>query len=215
MNFRKLLPLLVSAFCINIASSIVFAVTIYENSDYQGRSLILPVGRYDYPFLLANRFNDILSSMKIPQGFKVTIFADPGFRGTQQTYSSDTPFTGNPLNDKTSSISVERTILQLTESKPPSDLPLDSVAVFKEKNFTGTKMLLREGQYSAKDIGDLNDNISSLSIPKGLVVILYDQDNCKGDSIAFCAVENALSPSNLGEYFDNKISSLKIAKVSG
>lgn len=46
-------------------------IVVYEHFDYKGRSLTLPMGRYDYHYINSRGFNDIVSSMHISRGYKV------------------------------------------------------------------------------------------------------------------------------------------------
>jgi hypothetical protein len=82
-------------------------ITVYEHGDYQGRSLELGVGTYDYNFINSKGFNDQISSMKVPQGLRVEAWQhDPG-HGTKWVWTSDTHWVGD-ANDTISSIIVSR-----------------------------------------------------------------------------------------------------------
>ena len=82
--------------------------TFYENSNYGGWSVSLGEGRYDYNAMIAAGIkNDQISSVKVTEGYKVTLYNDAGFGGGAKVLLSDTTGLGN-FNDKTSSIVIER-----------------------------------------------------------------------------------------------------------
>jgi hypothetical protein len=85
---------------------------IYKGGDYSEQVQYLAPGNYDVGAL--NIGNDALSSLKVPTGLKVTLYKDAGFQNAIGTYTSDSPFVGNTINDQTSSIKVEKTIKRLT-----------------------------------------------------------------------------------------------------
>ena len=91
--------------------------TIYEHANFQGRSMALDVGRYDMRQLTIG--NDQLSSARVRQGYKLTLYQHAGFAGNTVSYTSDVSFVGG-FNDQTSSIVVEAT----SQALPPgaSDL---------------------------------------------------------------------------------------------
>ncbi len=96
--------------------------TFYVDCNYQGQSSSLGVGRYDLPQMGIP--NDSLSSIRIPNGLKVTIFEHGGFQGRSLELTSDEACLisrnkdGLNFNDVTSGIIVERT------TEPYSYLPL-------------------------------------------------------------------------------------------
>ena len=79
--------------------------TIYTDSNYGGSFQYLAPGNYDVGALKIG--NDALSSLKVPTGVKVTLYKDSGFQNAIGTYTSDSLFVGNTINDQTSSIKVE------------------------------------------------------------------------------------------------------------
>ena len=84
-------------------------VYIYQDINYGGRSASLGLGNYNLASLQAKGFrNDDLSSIKVPFGYKVTLYADDNFSGATRVITGDTSWIGNDFNDKTSSIKVER-----------------------------------------------------------------------------------------------------------
>ena len=83
--------------------------TFYENSNYGGWSVSLPEGTYNYRDIIAKGIkNDAISSLKVNSGYKVTLYNDEGFNGTSKAFTGDASYVGNEMNDKTSSIKIEK-----------------------------------------------------------------------------------------------------------
>ena len=83
--------------------------TFYENSNYGGWSISLPEGTYDYSDIIAKGIkNDAISSLKVNSGYKVTLYDNAGFNGTSKAFTGDASYVGNEMNDKTSSIKIEK-----------------------------------------------------------------------------------------------------------
>ena len=83
--------------------------TLYEHSNYGGWAVSLEEGLYDYKDILAKGIvNDQISSLRVSDGYKVTIYDDEGFKGKSKEFTSDASYVGDEMNDKTSSIIIEK-----------------------------------------------------------------------------------------------------------
>ena len=76
---------------------------VYTDSEYQGFAQMLSLGRYNWGEIQ----NDVISSVKVTAGRKVTFYSDVNFSGQTKTFTANTPYVGNDFNDRTSSIVVE------------------------------------------------------------------------------------------------------------
>lgn len=91
----------------------VTGVMLYEHCDYnagaQGYAVQLTKGSANLGGLEARGFkNDSLSSIKIPAGWKVTLYKDDNFKGTAKVlYGNNSCLSGISFNDVVSSIKVE------------------------------------------------------------------------------------------------------------
>jgi hypothetical protein len=84
-------------------------VIVYEHCNYQGRSLELGVGTYDYNFINARGFNDIISSIKVSPGLKAVAWEHNPGGGRQWTFDNDNACIVNVgANDTISSIIVSK-----------------------------------------------------------------------------------------------------------
>jgi hypothetical protein len=139
------------------------AVTIYEHSNYGGSSLRMPPGSYDLMDLAIG--NDVLSSLKVPAGFRATLHRHANFEGDTVSYTTDAASVGS-FNDQTSSIVVEA-----------------GVALYEHRDFGGRAHTLLRGRYpDPTGINMLNDIVSSVRVPLGMAVTLFEHVNFTGAS---------------------------------
>ena len=83
--------------------------TFYEHSNYGGWSVSLGEGSHNYSDIIsAGIKNDAISSIRVSSGYKVTIYNDADFKGDKKKFTSDASYVGDDLNDKTSSIKIEK-----------------------------------------------------------------------------------------------------------
>jgi len=85
-------------------------VKVYSDCGFQGVVVELLLGHYNIVQLSdMGIMNDVLSSITIPEGLKVTIYEDESFGGSSKTFSSSVDCLKRiGFNDKTSSIIVKR-----------------------------------------------------------------------------------------------------------
>ena len=82
-------------------------VTVYSDMNYGGYAVGLPLGEHDMAALAAyGIINDDISSLKVPSGYKVTLYDNSGFGGDSRTYTSDASYVGDDFNDRCTSIKV-------------------------------------------------------------------------------------------------------------
>jgi hypothetical protein len=79
-------------------------VTFYQDCDYKGNATEL--GKGTYRVLPNNLTNDAISSVKVPNGLKVTLYEHGDLKGKTLVLTSDTKCLNSEYNDKTSSIEI-------------------------------------------------------------------------------------------------------------
>ncbi|PTX43039.1 beta/gamma crystallin [Christiangramia gaetbulicola] len=84
----------------------------------------------------------------------------------------------------------------------------DYITVYKDCDFKGSSSRLYIGQYGFRDLGVGNDQISSIDIPRGMRVIVYQDDGFRGGSEEFEGSQTCLSGS-----WNDKISSLRVERI--
>jgi hypothetical protein len=76
-------------------------ICIYDGANYTGAHLCGPAGTSNS--MLVGFWNDRISSLKISGGAHVKLCQNPNYLGFCNTFSSDIPMLGGPLNNKASS----------------------------------------------------------------------------------------------------------------
>lgn len=170
--------------------------TLFEDCQYGGRKFFLEPGSYRlYNMKIGN---DRLSSLQVPQGIKVTLYADDNFRGNARTVTTNMPCLDSGWNDITSSIVVEAT--------GPVYNANDYVVFYNDCYERGFSRTLRPGTYTGYDLGNMKYNISSFRIYGNLQVKVYtNNENASGYNTIFTASQNCLSSN-----FNDRIGSLVI-----
>jgi len=128
------------------------SLIIIYRGDFTGTSQQLGPGRYAADAMGIG--NNELSSIKIPAGFRVTLFEDEAFEGRSLILTGDTRaefFLVNNFNNITSSMIVEA-------------IPM--VTIY-EGDYTGTSKSLEPGKYTIEKLGIGNDDLSSVRVPPG------------------------------------------------
>ena len=186
----------------NRASSVIvergaaFAgVTLHESDHFGGREQRLSEGTHDAATL---QFRGTISSVKVPQGLRVSLYDQPGFAGRKLVLTTHATTLGS-FNDKTASVKVEKSAAQ----------PVDGVTLFADPDYAGKQQLLPVGRYDVAQLGIADETLSSLRVPKGLTVILYEHAGFRGRSVSYSA-----DTSNVGD-FNDRTSSIVVAKAVG
>lgn len=148
-------------------------VLIYKDVYYQGSVQALYPGKYNIGDLTIG--NDTLSSLRIPSGWTVTLYADANYSGARTAMAGDVgDLIDYGFNDQTSSIVVAGT----------SDL---APVIYEGVDYSGTSQTLHPGLYNLGDLTIGNDALSSLQIPSGWSVTLYADANFGGSTLSSMA----------------------------
>jgi hypothetical protein len=166
------------------------AVTIYADRNYGGASQRLSAGRYDVNQLAIG--NDRLSSIRIPPGWSVILFAEAGFWGDALVVGRDLAFIGQTLDNRTSSILVEGPF----------------VTIHSDRGFQGSSQLLRAGKYDVNQLAIGNDRLSSIRVPHGWAATIFSEAGFWGDSLTVTA-----NSGYVGSGMDNRTSSIVVART--
>lgn len=184
-------------------------VTIYADCNYQGISKSLPAGYHNMSEL--GSLNDKVSSIKLPNGYSITLYGDPDYRGNQENFEYSIDCIQNSMNDKTSSVFIKKINNSNNgghhngnNNRPTGN----TVMIFKDCDFDGQSMELGLGYHNLRDLGSLNDKISSVYVPRGYTVTLYLDPDYKGNKRVLTVEESCLS----GTQFDDKVSSILISR---
>ena len=78
-----------------IVGVLVGGAVVYEHNNFVGRSQALDAGRYDVSALTIG--NDVISSVRVPVGWRVTLYEHAGFTGASRVLTADAPAWAAPL----------------------------------------------------------------------------------------------------------------------
>lgn len=156
-------------------------VTIFEHYGYAGKSQTLTPGKYNMGSLKIG--NDRLSSLKVPRGWKVSLYQHANFTGHVKVVTQDNPAITD-FNDQTSSIIV---------TAPKND---KTVSIFEHYGYAGKSQELTPGRYNMGSLSIGNDRLSSLKVPEGLRATLYQHGNFQGATRTYTKDNPAIADFN-------------------
>ena len=194
-------------------------VTVYRDCNYRGTSKTLTEGSYNaYQLGIGN---DKLSSFRISPGYRITIFENSNYSGNSASYNNDVSCLSSYWNDKTSSIRIDRignnygydnNYNNNYYNNNNNNNPDNAVIIYSQENFGGRSAVLRPGSIAyLPDVGFPDNAISSLQLPPGWKVVLYDQPNFRGSSYNVLRTKDKFLLSG----WSNKASSLIIYTSGG
>lgn len=160
---------------------------VYEHADYLGRFQVLNAGSYNLGQLILG--NDIISSVKVPPGWRVTLYEHADYQGQPTVLTASIPLV--PMNDCTSSIQVEKNVFPV---------------VYEHNDYGGRFQVLDEGRYDLAQLSIGNDIISSVKVPSGWIVRLYEHAGFLGETKTLTADTTALPT------FNDRASSIVVEK---
>ena len=177
-------------------------VTVYRDCQYRGSSHNLYEGQYLDRDLGVG--NDAISAIRIPRGWKVTVYTNNRFQGASRTFDESVSCMPADLNDKISSMRVERhSGYQSSSASGGSGSGM--ITLYVDCNYRGGSHQLRPGTYNANQLGIGNDRLSAIRIPRGMKVTVYMDNNMRGSSLTFDK-DVACMPS----MYNDKVSSIRV-----
>ncbi len=190
-------------------------VTLYSFCDYRGVEVSLPPGEYRLADLQdAGINNNDISSLKVPRGYQVSLFANDFFRGKSVVVGdNDNCLRDNGLDEQVSSVIIrvdERAVAaNNTNSQSTSSAAPTEVVAYSECGYFGLEVALPPGEYKVEDLEKLgmpNNAISSLRVPRGYAVAIYENDFFRGAGRVLEVDDKCL----IGDQLNDKISSIVV-----
>lgn len=190
--------------------------TFYSFCDYRGVEVELPPGEYRLSDLQdAGISNNDISSLKVPRGFTATLYTNDFFRGKSIVMSeNDSCLRDNGIDEQISSVIVrlaDRAAADAASSSQSSntnEVPTEVVA-YSECGYFGLEATLPPGEYRVEDLQKLgmpNNAISSIKVPPGYAVAIYENDFYRGAGKVLEASDKCL----IGDQLNDKISSIVV-----
>ncbi|MCA9694820.1 MAG: Cys-every-fifth RiPP peptide CefA [Myxococcales bacterium] len=173
-------------------SSAIFnaSATLFADRDFAGASVKLGVGCYSTADLASVALERV-SSLKVPQGLRVTLCELPEYKGRRKSFTADAAFVGDDFDGLTSTVMVEKV-----------------VTIFQHSNFQGAASTIGIGKHNVDGLGIPDNSLSSLRVPQGLMVVTYEEPDFKGAQRIYFE-----DTPNVGAGFHDKVSSINIRKI--
>jgi hypothetical protein len=177
-------------------------ITAYTD-DFSGLHYDFGIGRYDNLYLLQTGFPKI-QSIRVPAGLKVSLYPQDNFQGTPVTVTEDAYkrfLVAKGFGETGQSFSMV-----VAEYNAP---PNSKVITLYQDNFSGASKNLTAGRFESYEFGAIdNDQVSSVKIPKGMKVTLYQNSGYSGKSIVL--TKDASSDFLTTNHFNNTASSILV-----
>jgi hypothetical protein len=151
-------------------------VSFYSDCNYGGNSMRLLPGYYQGEKL--GMFRNDISSIEVPSGLRVKAFTNETLSGYSTTISENNYCLSSSLNNRIASFIIEET--GFNNNYPPSG---NAVIIYADGDYRGQSATILPGNYSTMAQVDFPDNaLSSLTVPAGFRVVLYEFENFQGKS---------------------------------
>jgi len=173
-------------------------VTFYGQCGYKGPGVTLAAGEYTAAELAAVGIpEDAIASVKIDGNFFVSLHENDGFKGRIGTLKgSDDCLENDGFNNLVSSVKIEipqpafgtKAPATFGNSTLKPKKPVNTaevVTVYSDCNYDGLSAKLSVGDYNLaqlKKFGMGNNEISSVKVPKGMSITVFENDFLRGDS---------------------------------
>lgn len=178
--------------------------TLYTECNYEGNALRLMPGYYsgDKLGLLKN----YISSVQIPSNLRVKAFMNDNLYGQSTTLTESSSCLGYNLKNKIASVVVEETGgYNGGGGGTPGN---EGVIIYVEDNYRGQSAYLLPGSYAtmSQANGFPDNSLSSLQVPAGYRVVLYEFENFGGKTYQVTNSKSGFSFSG----WNDKASSIKV-----
>lgn len=164
----------------------------YTDCNFKGNKLSLLPGRYTGEEL--GLFRKTIGSMQLPAGLTVKVYEDDNLTGRSENFSSGFDCISFSWRNRISSIVVEDRGGWNNGGVPV----VTELILYTDANYKGQSVTLLPGTYNtmAAANGFPERALSSIQIPPGYRVVLYDQPNLRGKSYTLTASRSSFSLSS-------------------
>lgn len=176
-------------------------VSLYQDCNYRGNSRTLGTGYYNWNQLGIS--NDQLSSFRVPSGYSITLYTDANYRGRRISYNNDVNCLSSEWNDQISSVYITYDRYNSggnNNNNNNNNNNWGTVTIYEDENFNGRSVTLGPGSYDyLPKVGFRDNALSSLQLPQGWKVVLYDQPNFRGNSYTVLRTKDRFNFSGWGD----------------
>jgi hypothetical protein len=187
----------------NSGNSDEFA-TFYTECDFRGNALRLMPGTYSGTKL--GLMKNSIASIQVPPSLRVKAYSSENMFGSSSLLTDDVNCLDQNLRNRIASLVVEyRNGVGNTQQGGN-----ENVIIYADANYQGQSATLLPGNYSTMAAaGNFpNDAISSVYVPQGYRVVLYELENFGGKSTTLTASRSSFFLSN----WNDKTSSIAVYK---
>jgi hypothetical protein len=164
-------------------------VTIYTDCSYKGNSLRLAPGNYQGNQLGLLKYD--ISAIEIPSSLKAKVHINNEYLGgSYYTLSENISCMNSTLNNRIGSITIEETYANNNNNNNNQYQPNtnERVVIFTDGNYKGQSASLFPGTYGTMaQAGFPDDALSSLTVPVGYRVVIYEFENFAGKNYTITA----------------------------
>lgn len=164
-------------------------VTIYTDCSYRGNSLRLAPGNYRGDMLGLLKYD--ISAIEIPSSLRAKVFINnENFGGSYYTLSENISCMNSTINNRIASIIIEETYGNnyYNNNNPYQPNANERVVIYTDNNYKGQAVSLLPGTYSSMgQIGFPDNALSSLTVPVGYRVVIFEFENFAGKSYTITA----------------------------
>ena len=155
-------------------------VNIYSSCCYKGNSLRLAPGQYQGDKL--GILKSAISSIEIPSNLQVKAYVSSDYlSGNYYTISENINCMTSTLKNNIRSLVIEEKNQSSNYNNNQNTLIDSKVTIYVDGNYKGQAVSLLPGTYSSmQQIGFPNKALSSLTVPEGFRVVLYENENFVG-----------------------------------
>ena len=162
-------------------------VTIYTDCSYKGNSLRLAPGSYRGDQLGLLKYD--ISAIEIPSSLKAKVHINNEYPGdSYYTLSENISCMNSTLNNRIGSIVIEETYVNNNNNNQYQANTNERVVIFTDVSYQGQSASLLPGTYSTMAQAGFPDNaLSSLTVPVGYRVVIYEFENFAGKNYTIIA----------------------------
>lgn len=160
-------------------------VTIYTNCNYKGNSLKLQPGNYTGDKLGLLKYD--ISAIELPNDLEARLYTNEYLSGNYLTVSNSISCLNINWNNRVASLSIQRKSGYGGNGGNGgygnNNYNDQRVIIYSDGDYRGQSVSLLPGTYSSmSSLGFPDKALSSLRVPSGYRVIIYDRENFEGKS---------------------------------
>ncbi len=163
--------------------------TVYTDCNFQGNSLRLAPGSYQGDKLGLLKYD--ISSIEIPSNLRAKVFINSEYlSGPYYLVTENSNCLSSTLNNRIGSLIIEETGYN-NNNNNPYEQDNERVVIYVDADFRGQSVIVPPGRYSnMSQLGFPDKALSSLTVPPGYRVVLYELENFGGKSYTIIQSKN-------------------------